>query len=103
MLLHEQRKQELGKIYCGDRFGDIFGDKSTKNSEERRKIRKIDYSKIKLKHKIKKPQINVNVTTEDQVMKQDKRKMAFATLHQMMTQKYAEISHNATMHSFPVI
>ena len=101
MQLHEQRKHELGKIYCGNRFGDIFGDKSAKNSEERRKIRKIDYSKIKLKHKIKKPQTDENVATQNQTMKQDKRKLAFAALHQMMTQKFDEISHESTMHSFP--
>ena len=99
MLLHKQRKYELVKIYCGDKFAD----KSTKNSEVCRKIQKIDYSKIKLKNKIKKLQIDANVTTEDQVMKQDKRKLAFAVLHQMMTQKFAEISNDASLHSFPLI
>ena len=98
-VLNDQNMRSLSKIYSVDKFKD----KPAVNIDGLKKTRKINYSKIKLKHKMTKPRVEEKVIVQDQVMNKDNRKQAFATIHQMMTQKFAEITHDASLHSFPLI
>ena len=75
-VLNDQNMRSLSKIYSVDKFKD----KPAVNIDGLKKTRKINYSKIKLKHKMAKPRVEEKVIVQDQIMSKDNRKQAFATI-----------------------